>query len=120
MQALFVLNERKQMHTKAEMKALNKANDILSKTDLKYVLITKDESEENPQSYFALLSDCTENDILFFTRYLLEIMYTSGKDYLPEDLKPSEDKTAWMKDIMKKVTKKVKENKNNLKVEANE
>ena len=94
------------MHSKEEQKALNKVNDILSKTNIKYVLLTKDESEEDMQSYFSIYSDCSDQDTVYFVRYLFKALHHSAMDYLPDDMKPDPDLNTWIKKIMKTVYKK--------------
>ena len=93
------------MYTNEEKTAIVNAANILNQANLDYVLILKDEKPENTKPYFSINTRCLDDDAIYYIRFLLNIMYSSAKDYLPEDLKPSKEKSEWMRDIVEAALK---------------
>ncbi len=101
------------MYTPEESTILNQVHRMLAGTNVEYVFMTRDRSEE-PKSYYTLYSPCTDEDAAYFMRFLLEVMWESASDFGGEDQSRNIDKEVWKKEICKAALKRSKENKDRM------
>jgi len=108
------------MYTEEQKKAFANAATILDNAGVKYVLMTKDEGE-NPKSYYITRTDYTNEDAVYYVRFLLNIIYQTAFDILKEQgVKPKKAKVAWARTIMNEVIDRMKNHQNSMKVKKDE
>lgn len=106
------------MYTEEQKKAFAEAATILDNIGIKYILMTKDESED-PKSYYIARSDYTNGDAVYYVRFLLNIIYKTAFDILNEQgIKVKMKKITWARRITKEAIERMVKSENDMKLEA--